>query len=87
MEDNKKTVEDVLNRMYNWKMESANLFADEIENFPIEAKKLLEKMSVKFGNCGWNEGKIFNQLRNTNHKIANILGYKWNEEKDKWIKI
>ena len=85
--ENKKTVEDVLGRMYNWKMDSALQYAEETEDFPIEAKNLLEKMSVKFGNCGWQDGKVFNQLRNTNNKIAKILGYKWNEEKDMWLKI
>ena len=81
-----KTVDDVINRMYNWKMESAYNYATEVPNFPAQALVKLKKMASQFGNCGYQDGKAFDVLRKTNDQVAEILGYEWDDDNDKWIK-
>lgn len=79
-------IEHVLNRMYNWKMSSAHLAASNIADFPADALAILKEMGEDYGNCGWNEGKVFDRLRENNLKVANMLGYDWDEDADEWVK-
>ena len=81
-----RTIDDVLGRMYNWKMRSAYAYAMEVPDFPSEALSILKEMGEEYGNCGWNEGTIFDALRQKNHKVAAILGYRWDEGNDRWVK-
>ena len=83
---NIRTMEDVIGRMYNWKMTSAYAFAVDTPNFPPEALAILKKMCDEYGNCGWQDGNIYEPLREANHKVAAILGYRWDDERDQWIK-
>ena len=80
-------IEKVLGRMYNWKQESALRYAKEIKDFPEEALKKLEYLSEKFGNCGYQDGSIYDELRETNFEIAKMLGYEYNEEEDYFLPI
>jgi hypothetical protein len=80
-------IEKVLGRMYNWKQASAYNYAKEIKDFPEEALKKLEHLSEKFGNCGWQDGSIYDELRDTNFEVAKMLGYEYNEEKDYYLPI
>ena len=79
------TIEDVLGRMYNWKMGSALYRAKEVPNFPKEALTILEELAEKFGNCGWGSGVVYNVLSVNNDKVAEILGYEWNDAEDFWL--
>lgn len=79
------TIEDVLGRMYNWKMDSALDRAKEVPNFPQEAFVILEELAHKFGNCGWETGAVFDELSFKNDKVAEILGYEWNDAEDFWV--
>jgi hypothetical protein len=87
VEKEQTPVEKVLERMYNWKQDSALRYAKEINDFPKQALKKLEHLSEKFGNCGWQDGKIYNELRNTNFEVAKMLGYEYNEKKDCFLPI
>lgn len=82
----KQDIDDVLSRMYNWKMRSAFSKASSTMGFPPKALEILKDLSEKFGNCGWQDGAIFDSLREGNNKVADILGYEWNDEKDMFIK-
>lgn len=79
------SIESVLDRMYNWKMNSAYEHAKQIEYFPLDALCKLKILSEDFGNCGWQEGRVFNRLRKENNSIAKILGYVWDDKSDNWI--
>jgi len=79
--------EKVLGRMYNWKQESALRYAKEIKDFPEEALNKLKHLSEKFGNCGWQDGSIYDELRDTNFEVAKILGYEHDEERDCYLPI
>ena len=79
------TIEKVLDRMYNWKCTQAYGAALSIKEFPKEALTILKRTSDRFGNCGWSEGKVFDELRGTNNTIAGILGYEWREGEDRWV--
>lgn len=81
-----KFIPDVLNRMFNWKMTSAYEYAQKVEDFPKTALAILKSLSKQYGNCGWLDGKIFNELREKNNKIASILGYEWSNKEDYWVK-
>lgn len=81
------SIPDVLNRMYNWKMESAYHYALSISDFPKKPLKLLKQLSDKFGDCGWQFGSVFNELRRKNNKVAKLLGYKWDDKEDNWIEV
>jgi hypothetical protein len=78
-------IENVLSRMYNWKMTQAYVAAKEIVEFPANALELLAELSEKFGNCGWQEGVAFNELAVSNDKVADMLGYKWDDREDFYI--
>ncbi len=80
-------IEDVLERMYNWKQESALDIAKEIKDFPKEALKKLEYLSEKFGNCGFQDGSMYNELIDTNFEVAKMLGYEYDEEEDYYLPI
>jgi hypothetical protein len=77
--------EDVINRMYNWKMASAYRHAKRVPNFPKKALKILKELAEKYGDCGWNNGKVFDELREKNFEVADILGYEWYDEEDYWV--
>lgn len=82
----KELKEKILSRMYNWKMRSAyELAINSKEEISQNLITLLKTMSDRFSNCGWQEGTIFNELRDTNNIIADLLGYVWNDDLDKWI--
>jgi len=81
------TIDDVIGRMYNWKTHSAYVLALEVKDFPKEALKILKELADKFGNCGWCDGKIFDELRDKNNEVAKILGYVWSDKEDYWRKI
>ena len=72
--------------MYNWKMTSAYAVALDIVGLPEEALSILKKMADDFGNCGWQEGDAFESLRDNNHRVADILGYEWDESNDQWTR-
>lgn len=78
-------VRSIVDRMYNWKMKSAYEQAASVPEISKEVLDLLREMAIKFGNCGWQEGKIFNELRETNHKIADLLGLIWDDRIDYWV--
>lgn len=80
-------IEKVIERMYNWKQDSAFRYAKEIKDFPKEALEKLEILSNKFGNCGWQEGTVYEELRDTNFEVAKMIGYEYNEEIDQYVKI
>jgi len=79
------TIEDVLNRMYNWKVATAFEFAQRVPNFPPNALQKLEKLAEQYDNCGWSDGTAFAPLRNGLNQVASILGYEWDDEQDYWI--
>lgn len=81
-----KTIDDVIGRMYNWKMRSAYEYAKDVKNFPVDALVILKELSEKFGDCGWNQGSVFTELKIKNNKVAKLLGYKWDNNEDYWIK-
>jgi hypothetical protein len=80
-------VESILNRMYNWKLESAYRQAEGVPGFPKEALAQLKALSEAFGNCGWQEGRAFDALRDGNNAVALKLGYVWNDAKDYWVPL
>lgn len=79
------TLKSVINRMWNWKMLSAYTQACTIPTFPLEELKELEALSIKFGNCGWQEGSVYDELRESNFKIAAAIGFEWDEERNQWF--
>ena len=76
--------EHVLNRMYNWKLSSAYNVALTVPEFPQTALSILKDLSEEFGNCGWQDGTAFDSLLDRNNQVADILGYQWNDDLDKW---
>lgn len=80
-------IEKVLGRMYNWKQNSAYNYAKEIPEFPKEALEKLKYLAEKFGNCGWMDGSVYDELRDTNFEVAKMLGYEYNEEEDYYLPI
>ena len=67
-------------------MESAYNVAKGIKEFPPRQLARLKTLSKEFGNCGWQEGDKFDKLRDANNKIAEALGYTWDDDADKWVK-
>lgn len=80
------SIDNILERMWNWKMNSAYEQAKQFPDFPKNALDILKELSENFGNCGWQDGKVFDELRKKNHQVAKMLGYTWNEKKDYWFK-
>lgn len=80
----KTPVERILSRMYNWKCTSALNYAEEWPDCPPRVREILKELSEKFGNCGWQDGTVFDELRDKNNEVADILGYVWNDDKDFW---
>ena len=80
------TLDDVVGRMANWKMNSAVRRAKDVENFPAEAMVILEQMAEKFGDCGWQDGAIYNELYDAIDKVIELIGYVYNEAEDWWLK-
>jgi len=81
----KDDIKHVLDRMWNWKMDSAFRVASAIENFPPEALAKLNYLKDEFGNCGWQDGEAYGKLRDANNEVAELLGYTWSDDQDKWI--
>ena len=82
----KELKEKILSRMYNWKMRSAySLAINSEEEISQNLLTLLKGMSDQFGNCGWQDGTVFDELRDTNNIIADLLGYVWDDGLDKWV--
>jgi len=79
-------VKELLNRMWNWKMESAYRVASTIKGLSPKILAKIETLMKEFGNCGWQEGTIYDKLRDGNDEIANLLGYVWVDEKDNWVR-
>ena len=80
------TLDDVVGRMANWKMNSALNYAKKVENFPAKALIILEQMAEKFGNCGWQDGSIYNELQEAIDKVIDLIGYEYNEAEGWWLK-
>ncbi len=79
-------VEILLGSMYNWKMTTAYENASHsYDPFPAEVLDLLKDMSEKYGDCGWQQGTVYDELQKTNDKIADILGYRWDDKEDFYI--
>lgn len=79
-------VEKVLSLIFNWKMKSAHNVAECTVGFPEDALVVLKELQEGYDNCGWQEGKAFDGLRNGIKRVTGILGYCYNEEKDQFIK-
>jgi len=70
----------ILSRMQNWKMKQAYTKALAAHGFPSDVLVMLKDMAEQYEDCGWQEGKAFDTLREANDKMADMLGYFWNEE-------
>ena len=81
------TDEDILDRMYNWKFRTAYGYAREREDIPREALAILKSLADDFGNVGWGlEGRAGDHVRDANNLAAGLMGYRWDEAKDFWVR-
>ena len=80
------SLDDVFGRMYNWKFSQAHAAAIKCDGLPSEFIKALQLLAEDLGDCGWCDGKVFDAARKRNDEAAAILGYKWCNEKDFWVK-
>lgn len=76
----------VLGRMYNWKFRKAYENAKKTQGFPSDALIVLNSLAGMFEDCGWQDGTAFDLAKDNNNKVADILGYKWDDDADFWIK-
>jgi hypothetical protein len=79
-------IERLLNRMYNWKMTSAVSAARAVPELTSKSRKILNDLSDRFGDCGWQDGSAYDAVRDGNNRVAEELGYKWDDDKDYWVK-
>lgn len=77
---------DVLNRMHNWKQASAYRQARECKKFPKSALVILNELSKKYGDCGWQFGSTFDEIDIKNNEVAKLLGYDWDDDLEYWKK-
>lgn len=77
----------VLNLMRQWKSRSAYNAAAKIPGFDRDALGILWRLAHEFGDCGKQDGNIFEAIPLNNHKVASLLGYTWSSKDRKWSRI
>ena len=77
-----KTIDNVINRVFNCKFTSAYEDLKTIEGIDKETLKLFKEASYDLGNCGWG-GKLIEKRADS---LAKKLGYVFSEEEDYFTK-
>ena len=61
---------DTINRLYNWKFDSALRFAKEQSSLPTSDEILaIKALADTFGNCGWFDGSLGRVVRAAVHDL------------------
>lgn len=83
---NETEMNEFLKRMYNWEIKQAFNRAKNVEGFDNTALTLLERYAKRFGDCGWQEGEVFEELRVGLNNVAAHIGYEWDDNLEYWVK-
>lgn len=76
-------IEDVVGRLYNCKFRSAYDFIKNNRKIPKEIKREFKFAADELGNCGWG-GALIDRRATT---LALLIGYKWSDKKEYYVKI
>jgi hypothetical protein len=74
-------LDQALSFIFQWKLKSAYEKADATIGFPPAALGALHNMAERFGNCGYQEGKIFDELKENIKMITAMLGYEFDDSR------
>ncbi len=74
-------LDQVLHHIFRWKMQSAYDKANVTIGFPSDALQALQLMADSYGDCGYQQGKIFEPLKKSIKEITAMLHYEFDESR------
>ena len=69
----------VLSHIFQWQMSSAYVKAVETIGFPSDALGVLQALAESYGDCGYQQGKVFEHLKKSIKEVTAMLDYEFDE--------